>query len=84
MRINENPGYIDLIVGMYEGYFSYSNNEKFKDYSFPQSFLDDFKRYYHVESNEYLEIFYLSIFFTLFRYAFEYFICKVNKFRFGK
>ncbi|CAF0836893.1 unnamed protein product [Brachionus calyciflorus] len=72
----ENPGYIDLLVGMYRGMRWYYREENWGNYTFPASFFDDFRKYYHFKLEESYPILYIAIIFTLVRYVFELGICR--------
>lgn len=72
----ENPGYLDLVTGIYKSAGWYYRKENWGNYSFPSSFISDFRHYYFFKLDESYPIFYWAIFFTLLRYLFELFICK--------
>jgi hypothetical protein len=72
----ENPGYLDLVVGIYKGCSWYYRADNWRNYSFPGGFFDDMRKYYHFSFVEAMPIFYWSIIFTVFRYAFERLICR--------
>lgn len=72
-----NPGYIDLVVGVYQGMSWYYRADNWDNYTFPQSFFDDFRKYYFFKLEESYSILFLSIIFTLIRYIFESFFCWV-------
>jgi hypothetical protein len=78
----ENPGYLDLITGVYKSAGWYYRKENWgDDYSFPTSFFADFKHYYFFKFEESYPIYFWAILFTVLRYLFEFVICKVsNKF----
>ena len=73
-----NPGYLDLVTDVYKAIRWHYRAENWKGYSFPSSLFEDFARYYHFPLVEMLPILYIGILFTIVRYAFEYFICKVS------
>lgn len=58
----ENPGYLDLITGMYDGMKWYYRYDNWQNYSFPAGFISDFRKYYFFPLQESYPIFYLSIF----------------------
>lgn len=72
----EKPGYIDLVVGIYNGISWYYRPDNWENYTFPSSFFADFRKYYFFPIQETYPIFYLAVLFTILRYAFEYGFCK--------
>jgi hypothetical protein len=75
---SENPGYVDLVVGMYNAVRWHYRADSWGNYTFPAGFIADFRKYYHFPAHEMLPILYWSIIFTVFRYAFEWFVCTVG------
>ena len=78
MNYTKNPGYIDLVADTYTAIKYYYREENWKGYTFPQGFLNEFLYYYHFPIKDSYPIVYIGLLFTLVRYIFELFICKVN------
>lgn len=76
-----NPGYLDLVVDLYKSMTWFYRPQNWGNYTFPQSFFDDFKKYYYFPVNDYFLIVCIGIVITVIRYLFEMFICKVSKIR---
>lgn len=73
-----NPGYIDLVVGAFKAIKWHYRLDNWENYTFPQTFIQDFSKYYRFPYEEILSTVYLVIGFTLVRYIFEIFFCKVE------
>jgi len=71
------PNYMDLIIGIWNTISWYYKPKMWKDYVFPQSFIEDFTRHFYFPINQVYYIVYIAILITLLRYLFERFICKV-------
>lgn len=78
-KYTENPGYVDLIQGTYTAMNWYYSKEMWTNYTFPASFISDFRKYYYFKFHESYPIFGWAVFFTLLRYLFEYALCKVSQ-----
>ena len=74
----ENPGYLDLVVGVYKNVKWYYRFDKWTNYTFPNDLVSDLVDNYSFPIPETYPIFYIAVIFTLVRYMFEYFIGKVN------
>lgn len=72
------PNYLDLFTGMCNTISWYYRPHMWRNYRFPQSFIDDFTRHFYFPLHEVFYIVYIAIFITIMRYAFEKFICKVS------
>lgn len=75
-----NPGYIDLVVGAYKAirwHYRFEDNN-WENYTFPMTFMQELSQFYRFPYEELLSTFYLVVGFTLVRYLFEIFVCKVN------
>ena len=73
-----NPGYLDLICGMYKAIRWHYREDNWGDYTFPSGFFADFRKYYFFPIDETLPILIFAVVFTLIRYWFEIAICKVR------
>lgn len=71
-----NPGYIDLVYDAYKCMEWYYRPSNWEGYTFPQGFIDDFRKFYFFPFNESYPIFYIAFIFTIIRYFFELVICK--------
>lgn len=76
----ENPDYYDLIHGIFRSAKWYYSPTMMNDYSFPEDIIFDFFRHFNFPYDELASIFYLAVFFTITRYAFEKFFCQVRHF----
>lgn len=75
----ENPGYLDLVVGIYKNVRWYYRFENWRNYSFPSDFYHDITDNYNFPIENALPIFYIALLFTIVRYLFESLIGKVYK-----
>lgn len=75
----QNPGYVDLVVGIYKNVKWYYRFEKWKNYSFPHDLVADLTDNYNFPLHEAYPIFYVAILFTIVRYIFEFFFGKVSQ-----
>lgn len=73
-----DPGYYDLITGVFNAVIWRFRAENMKDYSFPRDFFRDFSREFVFPLAESYPILYIAIIFTIVRYLFEYLVCKVS------
>jgi hypothetical protein len=73
---SQNPGYFDLAVDCYRTLLWVYRKEKMVGYSFPASFIRDFKLLYRAEISDYLSIILWAVIFTFVRYIFETCVCK--------
>lgn len=71
------PNYFDLVKGIWSTVVWFYRPIMWKNYRFPQTFIDDFTQHFHFPINQVLYIIYIAIFITLLRYVFEKLICKV-------
>lgn len=76
MSYTTNPGYLDLVRDMFTAAKLYYSHEQWHNYTFPAGFIQDFKKYYHFNTNDYFLILYIAIASTLIRYLFELYLCK--------
>lgn len=75
----ENPGYVDLVLEEIK-VLRWHYAEHWPDnYTFPSHFFDHFRSYYFFELAELKPIFMWAFFFTIIRYFFERFICRVRR-----
>jgi len=72
------PNYIDLITGIWNVISWYYKPRMWNNYTFPQSFIEDFTKHFHFPIHEIYYIVYIAIFITILRYLFEKFLCKVS------
>lgn len=72
-----NPGYLDLVLDMYTSVRWVYSEEIWQNYTFPEDFYSDFRKYYKFPLEESYPILYIAIFFTIVRYIFELGLCKV-------
>ena len=70
-----NPGYPDLVYDVYRTIKWHYREDNWANYT---NFFDEFRRFYHFKVEEAIPIVYIAIAFTLVRYAFELFLCKVT------
>jgi hypothetical protein len=73
-----NPSFSDLALGYVRVIKWGYSPEMMNGYSFPMSFLADFRHIFYFRFEEMLPIFIWSILFTALRYVFEAILCKVN------
>jgi hypothetical protein len=73
-----SPGYVDLVFDMYTACSWYYRADNWGNYTFPQSFFDDFAYYYKFPFEESYPIYYIAIIFTFARYFFEFAIANVS------
>ena len=73
-----SPTYLDLLTGIWNVISWYYKPAMWRDYRFPQSFIDDFTRHFHFPLEQISYIVYIALFITLLRYSFERLICKVG------
>jgi hypothetical protein len=74
----ENPGYLDLVLGVYRlTLWDYRTENCPQNYTTGTRFFTEFVKFYHLPLREVAFMFYWSVFFTLVRYALEYFIIRV-------
>jgi hypothetical protein len=78
MSFTTNPGYYDLVHDLYTSVTWFYRKENWQNYTFPQSFFDDFKKYYQFEHDDYFTIIYIGIIITIIRYLFELYLCNVS------
>ncbi|CAF0754186.1 unnamed protein product [Didymodactylos carnosus] len=71
-----NPTYVDLVTGLWNTMAWYYAPHMWTNYTFPQSFVDDFTQHFYFPLHEITYIIYVAIFITLLRSAFESYICK--------
>lgn len=76
-NFTQTPNYLDLVKGIWNTISWYYRPIMWKNYRFPQSFIDDFTRHFHFPLNQVLYIVYIAVFITALRYLFERKICKV-------
>ena len=76
-----NPNYIDLVRDFVSASSRYYAADTWGNYSFPQSFFDDLRKYYQPPTDEYWPVVLIALLFTVVRYAFELIICKVAPIR---
>lgn len=76
--VKSSPNYIDLVQGIWHTITWYYAPNMWKDYVFPQSFIDEFLRFFNFPLNQVYYIIYIAIGITLLRYAFERYVCKVS------
>jgi hypothetical protein len=79
MSYTTNPGYVDLFVDLKTTLTWFYGNDLWENYTFPQSFFDDFRKYYTFSNDEYLSICAIGVLLTILRYMFEIFFCKVSR-----
>ena len=72
------PNYLDLIKGIYNVITWYYGPMMWRNYTFPNSYINEIARYFYFPIHEVYYILYIAIFITLLRYAFERVICKVS------
>lgn len=72
-----SPTYLDLISGVTNVISWYYGPPMWKNYKFPQSFIDEFTQYYYFPNHQALYIVYIAILITILRYIFEKVICKI-------
>lgn len=73
-----NPRYVDLFNEIYNLTCWYYRKDNWQNYSFPGSFVKDFKKYYYFKLEEAYPICYWIIFFTVIRYFLELKFLKVS------
>ena len=73
-----NPGYWDLVYDTYRAIRWHYRPDNWDNYTIPYSFVHDVRRFYNSPHDEILPVIYITVLFTLARYAFEIFICKVT------
>ena len=73
----ENPGYFDLLLGIYKNVKWYYRFDSWKNYSVPNDFYADVVENFDFPAQDAYPIIYIAIFFTLIRYLFEFSIGKV-------
>jgi hypothetical protein len=74
----ENPGYLDLVLGIYRLLAWDYRSDNWKEYSFGARFKKEMSTYFYFPLGDLIPIFYSSIIFTVIRYFFEVFICRVS------
>ena len=72
------PNYLDLVRDMWATMRWYYRPVMWKNYVFPDSFVEEFTRHFHFPLNQVYYIVYIAIVITLMRYVFEGVICKVR------
>lgn len=72
------PTYLDLFTGLWNTLSWYYRPHMWRDYRFPQSFIEDFTRHFYFPLHEVYYIIYIALLITAMRYAFEKVICKVS------
>ena len=72
------PNYLDLFRGLRNALSWYYRPHMWRDYKFPQSFIEDFTRHFDFPLYEVYYIIYIAIVITILRYLFEKFLCKVR------
>ncbi|CAF0791647.1 unnamed protein product [Rotaria sordida] len=70
------PTYIDLIKDIWNVISWYYAPRMWKNYIFPESFINEIARHIYVSLNLVYYVIYIAIGITLLRYSFERFICK--------
>lgn len=78
MSFTTNPGYYDLVSDLYSAIKWFYGPEMWQNYTFPQSFFNDFQKYYSFEHDDYFIIIYIAIIITILRYLFEMYLCNVS------
>lgn len=73
----QNPGYFDLVYGLFKTVKWYYSPAMMKSYSFPFDFIHDFFHAVEFPTHELVPIIWIAVVFTICRYAFENFLCKV-------
>lgn len=79
LAYSTDPGYNDLFFDLFKALTYYYRAENWGDYKFPQSFFHDIRRYFNSPFDDCYPVLYIALFFTILRYVFEIFICKVIK-----
>lgn len=74
----ENPGYMDLILGIYKNVKWYYRFDNWKNYTVPNDFYHDLRDNFDFPIHETYPIIIISILFTIVRYMFENFFGKVK------
>lgn len=72
------PNYFDLLRGLHRVTFWYYKPSQWKNYRFPQAFIDDFTRHFTFPPSQFVYLFLIAIFITLIRYVFERNLCRVS------
>lgn len=73
-----NPGYLDLIAGVLKNVRWHYGKDKWQNYSVPFDFFNDMKDNFDFPFDDFCPIVYASVIFTIVRYGFENFVCKVS------
>lgn len=74
----ENPGYADLLRGAYNlAVWDFRGENWHENNTFVRRFQLEFTRLYRFEWHECLPAIYCSLIFTLVRYFFELYLCRV-------
>lgn len=77
MNFSTNPSYKDLVLDTYKAIKWYCRDDNWIGFKFPGSFISEFKRLFHFPLSESVAIIYIALLFTIVRYLFEFFLCKV-------
>ncbi|CAF0790641.1 unnamed protein product [Adineta steineri] len=75
-NITLTPNYIDIVKGIWNTISWYYAPHMWHGYVFPQSFINEFLRYFYFPLNQVYYIIYIAIAITFLRYFFEKFVCK--------
>ncbi len=73
-----DPSYIDLVRDFVTAARTYYAPDTWGNYSFPQSFFDDLRKYYNPLTDEYWPVIWIALLFTVIRYIFEIAFCKAS------
>lgn len=71
------PTYVDLFRGMWRVISWYYKPSMWKDYRFPQAFIDDFTRHFIFPAHQIFYIICIALFITFLRFIFEKYFCQV-------
>lgn len=71
-----SPNYLDLVKGIWNTISWYYAPRMWQDYTFPNSFIDEFTQHFYFPMKQVYYIVYIAIVITIIRYLFERFICK--------
>ncbi|CAF1002723.1 unnamed protein product [Adineta ricciae] len=74
--VKSSPNYIDVVQGIWQTITWYYAPHMWQGYVFPQSFIDEFLRFFYFPLNQVYYIIFIAIGITLLRYAFERYVCK--------
>lgn len=73
------PNYVDLVRGIGNTLSWYYAPHMWRDYRFPQSFVDDFVKHFSFPLHQVFYILFIAVAITALRYVFEEYLCKVRR-----